>query len=76
MKFAYPYTDYDMKNISVSSEIFKDRYIINVKIKKSSIKMFAGKNSLIMDIRVINMNDDDWPRFYDTGKSIWKLIKI
>lgn len=38
--------------------------------------MFAGKNSLIMDIRVINMNDDDWPRFYDTGKSIWKLIKI
>ena len=76
VKFAYPYTDYDMKNISVSSEIFKDRYIINVKIKKSSIEMFAGKNSLIMDIRVINMNDDDWPRFYDTGKSIWKLIKI
>ena len=75
IKFAEPYTDYDFSKMRISSEIFEDRYIINAEIDRASVGLWNDTDKIVMDIRVINMNHDDWPRFYDTGKTVYKISK-
>lgn len=74
IKFASPFTDYDFKNIKVKSQIFNDRYTVDVEIDRKSIELWNGAKEVIMDIRIIDMNHDDWSRFYDTGKTVYKII--
>ena len=74
VKFDYPYTDYDFGKLRAVSKIYDDRYTIDVEIDRGSIELWNGINELIMDLRVIDMNHDDWPRFYDTGKARYKIL--
>ncbi len=73
--FASPYTDYDFSKISIDSAIFDDSYTIDVAIDRDSIDLVETPDELIIDIRVINMDHIDWPKFYDTGKTAYKIIK-
>ena len=65
--FAKPYTDYDFKECEIHSEIFEDRYTIDAKFTLKSLGLEDAKE-VIMDLRVVNMDEDDWSKFYDTGK--------
>ena len=73
--FASPHTDYDFSKILIDSAIFDDYYTIDVAIDRDSIGLEETPDELIIDIRVINMDTIDWPKFYDTGKTIYKIIK-
>ncbi len=73
--FASPYTDYDFSKISAKSEVFDDRYTIDVAIDRDSIDMADMTDNIIASFRVINMNHNDWSKFYDTAKVEYKVIK-
>ncbi len=73
--FDSPHTDYDFSKISAKSEVFDDRYTIDVAIDRDSIDMSEIGDSIIANIRVINMNHNDWSKYYDTGKISYKIIK-
>ncbi len=73
--FEDVYTDYDFSKISVKSEVFADRYTIDVAIDRDSIRLGTMPKEIVADLRVINMNHNDWPKQYDTGKIAYKIIK-
>ena len=73
--FASPHTDYDFSKIAVKSEVFGDHYTIDVAVERDSIDLAELPDELIFDFRVINMNHNDWSKFYDTGKIAYKIIK-
>ena len=73
--FASPHTDYDFSKIAIGSEVFKDHYTIDVAVERDSIDLAELGEELIFDFRVINMNHNDWSKFYDTGKIAYKIIK-
>ncbi len=73
--FATPYTDYDFSKISAKSEVFEDRYTIDVAIDRDSINMSDLKDNMIINFRIINMDHKDWSKFYDTGKIEYKILK-
>ena len=72
--FAEEYSDYDLSNASVESSIYDGGYKLQLKIRRNSIDMELDPKEIIADIRVINMNDIDWPLFYDTGKIKYSII--
>ncbi len=73
--FATPYTDYDFSQISVQSKVFETYYVLEVAVRRNSIGLAQMPEEIVADIRVINMNHTDWPKFYDTGKIAYKIIK-
>ena len=73
--FASPHTDYDFSKISIDSAIYDENYTIDVAIDRDSVGLDADLDELIAEIRVINMDQIDWPKFYDTGKVVYKIIK-
>ncbi len=73
--FASPHTDYDFSKIAVKSDVFKDHYTIDVAVERDSIGLAEFGEDIIFDFRVINMNHNDWSKFYDTGKIAYKIIK-
>lgn len=73
--FATPYTDYDFSKISVKADVYDEGYTLDIAICKDSIGYETVPDAPIIDIRVINMNDDDWSKFYDTGKREYALLK-
>ena len=72
--FAENYSNYDISNASVKSEIYDGGYTLDIMIKRQSIDMILDPKEIIADIRVIDMNHNDWPRFYDTGKVAYSVI--
>lgn len=73
--FQSPYTDYDFSRIEVSSAIFEDRYTLNVKIGLDSLGLSEPPQTLVADIRVLNMDHDDWTKMYDTGKIPYTVVR-
>lgn len=73
--FASPHTDYDFSKIAIDSAIYDENYTIDVAIDRDSIGLEQTPDEIIVDIRVINMDHIDWPKFYDTGKMVYKIIK-
>ena len=72
--FAENYSDYDISNASVESSLYEGGYKIKLKIRRDSIDMVLDPKEIVADIRVINMNDIDWPLFYDTGKVVYSVV--
>lgn len=72
--FAENYSDYDISNATVESSIYEGGYKIKLKIRRDSIDMVLDPKEIVADIRVLNMNDIDWPLFYDTGKIVYSVI--
>ena len=67
--FAKPYTDFDFENgIQVSSELFDWGYRINAVLSRSSLELDESLKTMVLGLRVINMDHSDWSRSYDTGK--------
>ena len=73
--FAEKYSDYDLSKVKVSCKLYEEGYRLRVDIRRDSIELYENTDCVIADIRVINMNTNDWPLFYDTGKIVYRVIK-
>lgn len=73
--YAPNYSDYDISNASVKSELIDGGYRLEISVRRDSIELCGDVNEIIADIRVINMNHNDWPRIYDTGKIAYTVEK-
>lgn len=71
--FAENYSDYNIENVSVKSCVYSGGYTLDLKIKRDSIELSDGIKQIVADIRVIDMNHNDWPRLYDTGKIVYTV---
>ena len=71
--YAEEYTDYDFSKINLSATVDENGYTLTAKIDRTSIDMEQLPEQIIADIRVLDMNNDDWPRFFDTGKICYSV---
>ena len=73
--FDEKYSDYNIENASVKANVYDGGYTLDLKIKLASIELSDDVEQIIADIRVIDMNHNDWPKLYDTGKIAYVILK-
>lgn len=71
--FDEKYSDYNIENVSLKSCVYSGGYTLDLKIRRDSVELADSIERIIVDIRVINMNHNDWPRLYDTGKTVYTV---